>query len=138
MLRKRIETRWSDVDSYGHVNNAVYLTYLEEVRDAWLEHTVAKVDDTGDFVVARVAIDFRQELTLGDPAVIAKCWPTRIGSSSITTREEIWSERGNYLAAEVESVLVAHDAVSRMSRPLTPGERAAIEAEIALADGASD
>src|SRR3982751_3811505 len=36
MHEKRIEIRWRDVDAYGHVNNAVYLTYLEEVRDEWL------------------------------------------------------------------------------------------------------
>jgi hypothetical protein len=34
---KQIEIRWRDQDAYGHVNNAVYLTYLEEVRDEWLE-----------------------------------------------------------------------------------------------------
>ena len=34
MLEKRIEIRWRDVDAYGHVNNAVYLNYLEEARDA--------------------------------------------------------------------------------------------------------
>ena len=138
MQRKRIETRWSDVDTYDHVNNEVYLTYLEEVRDAWYERTVAQVEGAGDFVLVRVAIDYRRELTLGDPAIIATCWPIRIGTSSVTTREEIWSESGDFLAAEAESVMVAHDAVARTSRPLTAGERAAIEAEIALADSGSD
>ena len=33
---ERIAIRWRDVDNYGHVNNAVYLTYLEEARDAWV------------------------------------------------------------------------------------------------------
>ncbi len=37
MLEKRIEIRWRDVDAYGHVNNAVYLNYLEEARDAWVQ-----------------------------------------------------------------------------------------------------
>ena len=34
---KRVEIRWSDVDAYRHVNNAVYATYLEECRDEWAE-----------------------------------------------------------------------------------------------------
>ena len=37
MHEKRIEIRWRDLDAYGHVNNAVYPTYLEECRDEWLE-----------------------------------------------------------------------------------------------------
>jgi len=41
---KRIEVRWRDVDNYGHVNNAVYLTYLEEVRDEWLARTLRAED----------------------------------------------------------------------------------------------
>ena len=40
MHEKRIEIRWRDQDAYGHVNNAVYLTYLEEARDEWLEQTL--------------------------------------------------------------------------------------------------
>src|SRR5262249_16140510 len=35
-----IRIRWRDVDNYGHVNNAVYLTYLEECRDRWVRETV--------------------------------------------------------------------------------------------------
>jgi acyl-CoA thioester hydrolase len=61
---KLIEIRWSDVDAYLHVNNAVYATYLEEGRDAWLEAVLGNSGDPWDFVLARVAIDFRRELRL--------------------------------------------------------------------------
>ena len=40
MHEKRIEIRWRDLDAYGHVNNAVYSTYLEECRDEWLEAAI--------------------------------------------------------------------------------------------------
>jgi acyl-CoA thioester hydrolase len=43
MLEKRIEIRWRDVDAYGHVNNAVYLNYLEEARDAWVQAVLGAV-----------------------------------------------------------------------------------------------
>ena len=36
MHEKLIEIRWRDMDGYRQVNNATYLTYLEEARDAWL------------------------------------------------------------------------------------------------------
>jgi acyl-CoA thioester hydrolase len=131
-----MEIRWRDVDAYQHVNNAVYLTYLEEVRDAWFQNTVAAVEGAGDFVLVRVAIDYRRELTLSDESVVTTCRLVRFGSSSVTTREEIRAAEG-WLAAEAESVMVSHDPVTRKSRTLAPAERAALERQLHL-DGAAD
>ena len=61
---KEIEIRWRDCDPYGHVNHAVFLTYLEEVRDEWLIAAVG--EDALGYVVARVEIDYRRELTQQD------------------------------------------------------------------------
>jgi acyl-CoA thioester hydrolase len=126
---KRIEIRWRDVDNYGHVNNAVYLTYLEEVRDEWLERALGDSGDAWGYVTARVAIDFRRELTQDDDAIVARLWLTRIGTSSVTTREEIVTIGGE-LAAEAEAVLVARDTETGRSRPLSDAERAALEREL--------
>jgi acyl-CoA thioester hydrolase len=126
---KQIEIRWRDQDAYGHVNNAVYLTYLEEVRDEWLERTLGDSGDAWGYVTARVAIDFRRELTQDDEAIVARLWLTRIGTSSVTTREEIVTVGGE-LAAEAEAVLVARDTETGRSRPLSDAERAALEREL--------
>jgi acyl-CoA thioester hydrolase len=123
---KEIEIRWRDCDAYGHVNNAVYLTYLEEVRDEWLERTLGPDGSLWDFVLARVAIDFRQELVQDDDIVIASCGLARIGRSSVTTREEI-RRRDGQIAAVAESVEVARDRDTGRSRPMTDAERAAFE-----------
>ena len=69
MHEKEIEIRWRDLDPYGHVNHAVFLTYLEEVRDEWLMTAVG--DDALGYVVARVEIDYRRELTQKDDRVVA-------------------------------------------------------------------
>jgi acyl-CoA thioester hydrolase len=126
---KQIEIRWRDQDAYGHVNNAVYLTYLEEVRDEWLESALGDSGDAWGYVTARVAIDFRRELTQDDDAIVARLWLTRIGTSSVTTREEIVTVGGE-LAAEAEAVLVARDTETGRSRPLSDAERAALEREL--------
>jgi len=123
---KTIEIRWRDVDAYQHVNNAVYATYLEECRDGWLEHALAGVGDPWDFVLARVAIDFRQELRLEHRAVVVSCALERIGTSSLTLREAIRTADGQP-AAESEAVIVARDRENGGSRPLTDAERAAFE-----------
>jgi acyl-CoA thioester hydrolase len=126
---KEIEIRWRDVDAYRHVNNAVYATYLEECRDEWLESVLGDVDDLWDFVLARVAIDFRRELTLEDETVIVSCGLERLGNSSVTLKEQIRTRDGE-LAAEAEAVLVARDRETGRSRPLTETEREAIERDL--------
>jgi acyl-CoA thioester hydrolase len=131
---KRIEVRWRDVDNYGHVNNAVYLTYLEEVRDEWLARTISDDDAVWDFVVAHVSIDFRREITQDDDEVVATCRAEAIGTSSVRTREDIHLAAGS-LAAEAHAVLVARDRTTGRSRPITPAEREAFERELAPAAG---
>jgi acyl-CoA thioester hydrolase len=124
---KRIEIRWRDLDAYNHVNNAVYLTYLEEARDEWLEHSLGDQGSAWGYVLARVAIDFRRELTQDDDEVVASCCLARLGSSSVTTREELRTGGGE-VAAEAEAVLVAVEQPTRAPRPLTDGERSALKA----------
>lgn len=132
MHEKQIEIRWRDQDPYGHVNNAVYLTYLEEVRDEWLERALGPGDALWDYVIARVEIDFRRELTQADDSVLARCELHEIGRSSVRTRELLLLDDGT-VAAEAQCVLVARDRESGSSRPLTDSERAAFEQEAALA-----
>jgi acyl-CoA thioester hydrolase len=121
---KRIEIRWKDLDVYGHVNNAVYLTYLEEVRDEWLGASLGDPGEVWNWVLVRVAIDYRRELALSDDMVLATCRLERVGNSSVTTHEEVRTLDG-HLSAEAEAVLVARDRDSGRSRPLTDVERAA-------------
>lgn len=126
MHEKPIEIRWRDVDAYGHVNNAVFLTYLEEARDEWLERALGAEGDAWDYVIARVEVDFRRELTLEDDRIVSRCALHSLGTSSIRTREELRT-LGGEVAAEAEAVLVARDRETRRSRPLSARERAALE-----------
>ena len=126
---KRIEVRWRDVDALRHVNNAVYATYLEECRDGWLEHVLGEDGAMWDYVLARVAIDFRREIGLEEEAVLARATLVRIGTSSLTLREEIRLLDGT-LAAEAESVIVARDRETGRSRALSETEREALEAAL--------
>ena len=127
---KRIEIRWRDMDAFEHVNNAVYATYLEECRDEWAERALGEVGDLWGFVLARVAIDYRRELTQDDGVIVVSCRLVRIGNSSVTLREEIRTETGE-LSAESEAVLVGRDQETGRSRPLTPAEREAFERALA-------
>jgi acyl-CoA thioester hydrolase len=133
MHEERIKIRWRDMDAYGHVNNAVYLNYLEEARDAFVQKVLGPVTDTWDFVLAHVAVDFRNELTQDDGEVLVRCRLESVGRASLRTREEIAKLDGT-LSAEAESVVVARDRGSGRSRPLTDEERAALEEELATVE----
>jgi acyl-CoA thioester hydrolase len=119
-----IPIRWRDVDAYGHVNNAVFLNYLEEARDRLVTDLFG--ERAWDFVVARVAIDYRAELGQDDGEAIVSCRVTGFGRSSVRTAEEV-RKRDGTLAAEAESVVVARDPSTGRSRPLTDHEREVLE-----------
>lgn len=116
----RIRIRWRDLDPLGHVNNAVYLTYLDEALNAWLGPLIGV-----EWVTLRVEIDFRRELRLEHREVAARCTLERVGTSSVTARVELARPDGE-TAADARYVLAAWDAADRRTRPLTGPERAAL------------
>jgi acyl-CoA thioester hydrolase len=136
VLEIRIAIRWRDMDAYGHVNNATYLTYLEECRDAWVHRVLGDVSNAWDFVLARIAIDYRGQLRQEDGEVIVRCRIAGVGRSSIRTREEIVRSDGTP-SAEAESVIVPRDPDLDRSRPLTDEERRLLEAELAVDSSAA-
>ena len=123
---KEIEIRWRDLDAFNHVNHIVFLTYLEEVRDEWLGRVLSDPELVWGYVIARVEIDYRRELTLEDDVVVARCSLERLGTRSVTTNESIVTRDGE-TAADAKAVLVARDEKTARSRVITEEERAAFE-----------
>jgi acyl-CoA thioester hydrolase len=122
-----VALRWRDMDAYGHVNHVVYLTYLEEARDAAITRILRETPGESGYVVARVAIDYRRELRLADGPVVVSCTVTTIGATSAQTRETIQTATG-YLAAEAEAVVVKFDRETRRPQPWTDDQRRAFVA----------
>ena len=95
----------------GHVNNAVYSTYLEEAR-------IGVLGDLISFILARVEIDFRSELRAGeDVEVRTRC--SRVGTKSFDLEHVI--SAGDRVVAEAKSVLVSYDYDRGESIPV-PGD----------------
>ena len=113
----RIRIRWRDIDALGHVNNAVYLTYLEELLNAFLAPMLGV-----EWVTARTELDFRREVRLEDGEVVARAEVERVGTSSVTVGVTVSLPDGS-VALEGRVVVVAWDATARRSRPLTDAER---------------
>jgi acyl-CoA thioester hydrolase len=129
MQETRIRIRWRDMDAYGHVNNGVYLTYLEECRDTWAQKLLGPAEGSWDFVLAHVGIDYRNQLTQADGEVLVRCRLASFGRSSVRTHEEIRKADGT-IAAEAEAVVVPRDPDADGSRPLTERERELLKAEL--------
>jgi acyl-CoA thioester hydrolase len=123
---KRIEIRWRDLDSYGHVNQAVYLTYAEEVLDDWFRTKLGRDPGVGwDYVARRTTIDYRGELRLDDRVAVGSAELAQLGTTSLTARVTLAAPDGR-VATELELVVVAIDGKGGAPRPLTDAERSAL------------
>ena len=123
-MTSRVQIRWADEDGYGHVNNSVYLNYLEEARDRLMDELF--LDAAFDLVIVHVGIDYRSEITSRDREVEVECRLVDYGTSSVRTAEVIRRLDGT-VAAEAETVLVPRSADKTGSRPLTADERGRLD-----------
>ncbi|GAA4900229.1 acyl-CoA thioester hydrolase [Stackebrandtia albiflava] len=116
--------RWSDMDAFGHVNNARFLTLYEEARVA-LMFTAAKETGMGSFeggvVIARHEIDYLRPVDHGD-VVRIELWVEEIRNSSFTMAYEMFAD--GVVASRARSVLVPYDLAAGRSRRVTDAERA--------------
>lgn len=96
--------RFNDLDGMGHVNNAVYSTYLEQARLAWFGQDERMPLE--DVILARTEIDFRSPLSVGEVVEIGVRL-SRLGTKSFELEYEM--RAGGRLVAEAKSVLVGYD-----------------------------
>jgi acyl-CoA thioester hydrolase len=129
--RKRIEIRWRDLDGFGHVNNAVFLTYVEECRDVFLRRHLHDPVERGEYMLVRVAIDYRSQITMDDDFVEAEVALARVGRTSVTLAERIFAGPAQRLAAEIEAVVVRYDWEPGRASPLDSGLAAILSASTA-------
>lgn len=99
----RETVRFRDLDAMGHVNNAVFSTYIEEARLAWL---AGEDDPLSDVILARTEIDFRSPVVLGETVEIG-VRPARLGNKSFELEYELRVD--GRVVAEARSVLVGYD-----------------------------
>jgi acyl-CoA thioester hydrolase len=124
----RLHPRFRDTDAMGHLNNAVYVTYLEVARQEYwrrLDH----VADYGQvpFILAHVTIDFRSEALVSEVlAASIRCeW---IGEKSFAFTYEIRERASGRLVIEATSIQVCYDYRLKKSIPMPESLRRKLEA----------
>ncbi|GAA1599698.1 thioesterase family protein [Kribbella sancticallisti] len=124
--------RWSDIDSYDHVNNVRYFDYLQEARILFLASVVGA--DAEDYfskypcVLASQTVDYLRPILLRHPPYDVDVWVEAVGSTSYTLGSRIVDRGGEteIVYAKAVSVIVAVDAGTQAKRPLSDAERAAL------------
>ena len=122
-----IPVRFRDIDAMGHVNNAVYATYLEQARADFFREVVDEGLTEVETVLASLTIEFRQPITADQTITVGLSIP-ELGKTSIPMECEIRREDGT-VAATAETVQVAYDSEAESSRPIPAAWREAIEAQ---------
>lgn len=120
----KVHVRWDDLDAFGHINNAKYLTYVQEARAdfTWFARQAAgKTPLLFDMVVARAEVDYIEPIYDGGMDIDCQIWITRIGNASFEMEYEIIHK--GVIRARVKTTQVAVSVETKRSRPLTDEER---------------
>ncbi|GAA2272242.1 thioesterase family protein [Streptomyces hawaiiensis] len=115
----RCPLRWADMDAYGHVNNVVFLRYLEEARIDFLFRP--EKDFKQGSVVARHEIDYKRQLVHRHHPVDIELWVTEIRAASFTLTYEVKDDDQVYVRAS--TVIVPFDFEAQRPRRITAEER---------------
>lgn len=117
--------RWDDIDAFGHVNNAKYLTYIQEARFQWSYYEPQAQGSKPtllEMVVARNEIDYLVPIYQGGLFYTVNLWVESIGNTSFVLGYEVVGDDG-VVHAKVKSVQVAVSMETKKSRPLTDVEK---------------
>jgi acyl-CoA thioester hydrolase len=123
--------RWSDLDAFGHVNNARFLTLYEEARVAMFftgarAHGLTSFE--GGIVIARHEIDYLRPVAYSEP-VRVELWISDLRAARFTVDYELFD--GTALASRARSVCVPYNLAQAHPRRLTETERAFLKPYLA-------
>lgn len=126
LIETTIPLRWRDLDAYNHVNNSVFLTFLEQARIEWFETLDEPwMDDHSAPVVASATLNFKRPIAY--PAQVAvELFTDKLGTSSVVIGHRIVAADGT-VHCDGQVVAVWVDRQTGKPTPLPPGVRRASE-----------
>src|SRR3990170_1034650 len=129
-----VPVRFRDLDGMGHVNNAVYFTYMEQARSEGYRALMGITSVAEfDFILARAEGDFKAPIGFGE-TVVVRVKLTKIGDSSFRFKYELRSKATDTLFATGDSVLVCYDYKRAKPMLIPPRFRMKLEQEFARPD----
>ena len=138
LLRLRLAVRFSDCDPLGHVNNAVYLTYIEQARiELWRRQvgSLSRLRPDGTrgqgFILARAEVDFRSQARDGDELEVRLSLAS-FGRSSAVYEYEVVDVLSGRIVAQAKTVQAWFDYDANRTVPLTDELKAKLSTPVAL------
>ena len=125
-FRVTLHTRWSDEDNQAVVNNAVYLTLLEETRHRYFGDLGLLEDNKFPFVLAQTNIAFLSP-GRGGVDVVVEAATTHVGQTSFTQAYRVIEATSGVVWCEAEARLVAWDPIQRRRAALSEKLRARVQ-----------
>lgn len=113
-----IQIRFTDIDVFGHVNNARYPELFDTARYLFVKEMLPGFDPDGkSMVLVHIETDFRKQIVLSDK-VYVETSVKKMGDRSLGMTQRIVNERDGSVHADSYSVLSTYDAVTRQSFPM--------------------
>src|SRR5712671_89508 len=122
VYRHRLSVRFRDCDAMGHVNHAVYFTYLEQCRLTYWRELTGTPSPHTRVIIARAECDYRSPAHFGDELEV-RIGIGEIGQSSFTLLYEIVQAGDGRLVASGKTVMVSYDYTAGASTPLPEATR---------------
>ena len=110
------KTRWKDIDSFGHVNNAVFLTYIEDARIMYFKRWNI-VEKKRSLIVASIKIDYLRQIEHPSDLIVGQKL-SRIGNSSFDIQSAIFLNNDPKPAAHSVVSCVCFDYEQSKSVPV--------------------
>ena len=124
--RHRLSVRFRDCDAMGHVNHAVYFTYLEQCRLTFWRELTGKAAPGTRVIVARAECDYKAPAFFGDELEV-RLWVGEIGRSSFSLEYEVVHVDTRHLVVTGKTVMVSYDYAAGKSTPLPDTARSLLE-----------
>ena len=126
VYRHRLSVRFRDCDAMGHVNHAVYFTYLEQCRLTYWRELTGTASPHTRVIIARAECDYRSPAHFGDELEI-RLNVAEVGRSSFTLGYEIVKFGDERLVANGKTVMVSYDYTAGASTPLPEATRSLLD-----------
>lgn len=125
-----LQVRWADLDALGHVNNATYLTYLEQARIEFF-HSLSLWDGKPDklgLIMARAVVDYKLPLNAEDNVTVYTR-VARLGGKSFDTEQHVVCQRGGEFAVAAVAIItiVVYDYPAGQSAAIPDAWRASLQ-----------
>jgi acyl-CoA thioesterase FadM len=132
MTPNAVETRWTDVDAFGHVHHIALVEIAGHACSQWL-HRILDAGEAWPYAVVHIAFDYRSQIRFEDKLVSDEAHPLDIGRTSVRLAERLRGPDSS-VVAEGETVIVAWDQAQGATRLLTDDESRRLRSLVRSAD----